>query len=64
MHAVLDMEAEVPPAEQLPDAATEAIFEVCTAASEGTWHALANQFDKITTTAGVEYRFLLLWCMD
>lgn len=34
VHAVLDMEAEVPPAEQLPDAATEATFEVCTAASE------------------------------
>ena len=28
VHAVLDMEAAVPPAEQLPDAAMEAIFEV------------------------------------
>ena len=34
VHAVLDMEAEVPQAEQLPDAATDAIFEVCTAASK------------------------------
>lgn len=28
-HAVLDMEEAVPPAEQLPEAAMEAIFEVC-----------------------------------
>ena len=28
VHAVLDMEAAVPPAEQLPDPAVEAIFEV------------------------------------
>ena len=28
VHAVLDMEAAVPAAEQLPDAASEAIFEV------------------------------------
>ena len=32
VHAVLDMESEVPPAEQLPDAAMEAVFEVRTAA--------------------------------
>lgn len=29
VHAVLDMEEAVPPAQQLPDAAMEAIFEVC-----------------------------------
>ena len=34
VHAVLDMEAEVPPAEQLPEAAVEGIFEVRIAASE------------------------------
>ena len=40
VHAVLDMEAEVPLAEQLPDAAMAAIFEVCTAALEHQTYSL------------------------